>query len=440
MVDLLYMFVMTFVLANAAFKDSISIDLYAYGFEQSHTAGVMGGYIKVDGVDRKVPNSFGNYRGHKVVVISEITGEVLDSVAYDTYLGTVPSQDPALSTYLNTIPSNDRIVAIVTADEASGAPLSNNILQSWGCPDATIDFRESFIFLGTPSTTIASWQTCQIHPVNGQAIYLSQTVDLTMPHPTTEPSLLPSANPTDFPSSNPSSVPSANPTGLPSSNPSVNPSQLPSNPPSAPTSIIHAHQPTNRPTPAVTEPKTLETVDDTTAPPQSDEEDDDLNSNINIATGPDPLMAPALAICAVFLLLLGCCLYLLKKYKEMNEINTHIAAPMAEENMNHNDYGAKSQDIQKQQNIAMQAMNVRAQKLNPIVPMQGAMYHANPVNPPVQMMANPYVNKQHVEMQSGSGVQDNFTMRGVCRDCGVMKLCTVYQNAFYCNECYQLYE
>eukprot|EP01084_Bolivina_argentea_P142635 250574_1 len=99
--------------------------------------------------------------------------------------------------------------------------------------------------------------------------------------PTTNPTHVPSSNPSLLPSANPSDIPSYNPSLTPSSNPSFGPNESPSSHPSSPTSIIHAHQPTYHPTLTVTEPKTQETVDETTASPQNEEEDDDLNSNTN---------------------------------------------------------------------------------------------------------------------------------------------------------------
>eukprot|EP01083_Nonionella_stella_P290034 986873_1 len=170
----------------------ISLEFYSRGFDQPQTYGTRS-YIKVNGV------VYVGTRGHLVVVINTITGQVMDSVIYDTCYTKSGGYDAPLVTYLNSIPSADRIVAIVVHDDASGAPLTYNVLQSWGCANAVLTLRESFMFLGTPTNLAPSWQTCQIHASNVDPIHV--TVNLTISS-TANPSYAPTNHPiTTAPSS-----------------------------------------------------------------------------------------------------------------------------------------------------------------------------------------------------------------------------------------------
>eukprot|EP01084_Bolivina_argentea_P013500 25355_1 len=170
----------------------ISLEFYSRGFDQPQTYGKKA-YIKINGV------VYEGARGHLVVVINTITGQVMDSVIYDTCYTKSGGYDAPLVTYLNSIPSADRIVAIVVHDDASGAPLTYNVLQSWGCANAVLTLRESFMFLGTPTNLAPSWQTCQIHASNVDPIHV--TVNLTISS-TANPSYAPTNHPiTTAPSS-----------------------------------------------------------------------------------------------------------------------------------------------------------------------------------------------------------------------------------------------
>eukprot|EP01083_Nonionella_stella_P072315 194887_1 len=111
-------------LRSAVPTQHISLEFYSRGFDQPQTYGKKA-YIKINGV------VYEGARGPLVVVINTNTGQVMDSVIYDTCYchSSDSSADASLVTYLNSIPSADRIVAIVVHDEGSGAPLTYNVLQ-----------------------------------------------------------------------------------------------------------------------------------------------------------------------------------------------------------------------------------------------------------------------------------------------------------------------
>ena len=231
--------------SDAVFKDTITIEMYSRGYDQSDSHGVYS-WIKIDGGDDLTVYSSNGYRnrGHNVVVISEITGDVVDSVTYDTSPWNPLSRqnDNDLTAYLHTISPNDTIVAIVIWDDGEGASNATVVLQSWGCSLPKVQHRESFIFIGTPNIDNPSWQKCQISQQYSVAIYDSFTIDLTMMHPTTEPTEIPSDLPTprepsDFPTQTPTTaVSTTNPstTFSPSTNPSIDPTKYP---PLSPTTV-----------------------------------------------------------------------------------------------------------------------------------------------------------------------------------------------------------
>eukprot|EP01083_Nonionella_stella_P206600 751326_1 len=232
-----------FVLTNAEFRDTLTLEMHSRGFDQPQTHGANS-FIKMDGIDVSVTNAYGNHRGHSVVVINEITGELMGSVGYDTAFTADVGWDNQLSTYLNTIPPNDRIVAIVTFDEASGSSISSSIIESWGCYDASLGDRESFLFIGTPNAETPSWQTCTISGQYDSPIYGTYIVPLTMMHPTAEPTKSPSLHPTTRPSLYPTKSPSL----YPSKSPTMNPTKMPSTNPTSPPSFGPTSNPTTNPT------------------------------------------------------------------------------------------------------------------------------------------------------------------------------------------------
>eukprot|EP01083_Nonionella_stella_P206599 751324_1 len=234
-----------FVVTDAAFRDTLTLEMYSRGYEQPQTHNVgSNSFIKMDGIGITVTNAYGTRRGHSVVVINEITGELMDSVCYDTVDSEGVDWDSQLSTYLNAIPPNDRIVAIVTFDDASRSSISSGIIESWGCPDASLEWRESFLFVGTPNAETPSWQTCTLNGQYDLPIYGSYIVPLTMMHPTAEPTKSPSLHPTIRPSLHPTKPPSL----YPSEPPTMNPTKMPSRNPTIPPSFEPTSTPTTSPT------------------------------------------------------------------------------------------------------------------------------------------------------------------------------------------------
>eukprot|EP01083_Nonionella_stella_P145322 455131_1 len=212
---------------------TISIEVYSRGRDQAYINGINYSFIKINGgADATVDSNSASFdRGHKVVVIDELTGAVVDSVGYDTcecYTNHAAS-DSALANYLTNVQSN-RIVVIVVHDDADGAPNTASVLQSFGCSEQTLARRESFIFIGTPDATIPSWQICTKHTRYASAILGTYIVN----PPTKQPSPNPTKRPTPKPTTkSPTPNPTKRPTPKPTPKPTPNPTARPTNPPDA---------------------------------------------------------------------------------------------------------------------------------------------------------------------------------------------------------------
>ena len=204
---------------------SLRIEMYARGFDQSHSSHGYYASIKLDGgPDLVEPNFRDMYnmsemyhpRGYNVVTIDELTGMFQNSAHFDTY--THPYADLDFLHFLNDLSSPHTIVAIVTFDSAARYDnRSFSLLQAWGCALAPFGHRDAFLFLGAPSASYnPSWQTCATSTRYDSAIWDTFQVPLfESPEPSQHPSAVPTVAPTDVPT-NIASEPTSNPSSQPS--------------------------------------------------------------------------------------------------------------------------------------------------------------------------------------------------------------------------------
>eukprot|EP01084_Bolivina_argentea_P117084 207967_1 len=152
----------TLLTSNAS--EILNVDIYSRAYNHEPINGETNSYININGVNAIVPADTCNcYRGLHIIVIDEINGNVIDAKAFDTW--GQPSLDAPTAAYLQSI-EEDKIVIITIHDstyERGNIVNTVNVLNSFGCSQInSINYRESFIFVGTASTLKnPSWQYCE---------------------------------------------------------------------------------------------------------------------------------------------------------------------------------------------------------------------------------------------------------------------------------------
>mmetsp|Transcript_64947 Transcript_64947/g.103376 ORF Transcript_64947/g.103376 Transcript_64947/m.103376 type:complete len:333 (-) Transcript_64947:6-1004(-) len=173
----LFVTVSTLYLITRVTAENVSVEMYARGFDQNATYGQIS-FIKLN----NGPNLISEYfpRGHTAVVFKQETGDYYDTFSSDTCLCSetgYQQNDAAMVNYLQSLP-DDTIVAIVTYADANGGFNTTKLLQSWGCDVPQLNYRESFVYLGTPNSNIPSWQRCKKHAQFMAPIHETYDVDL----------------------------------------------------------------------------------------------------------------------------------------------------------------------------------------------------------------------------------------------------------------------
>eukprot|EP01084_Bolivina_argentea_P077428 140439_1 len=185
----------SYLFITCIISQSITVEMYAHGFDQPSTHQWYS-IIAINGGDNLAkPADIDHPIGHTIVLINEITGIVIDVIRFDTYYNS--SADTHMLNYLNSITSIHTIVAIVTFDSQQYCTNTHSLLQSWGCNHGVPAHRESFLFIGTPSTTYnPSWQLCMLSAFNATPPYTNSSIPLFQ---TSNPTIYPTNNPTQTP-------------------------------------------------------------------------------------------------------------------------------------------------------------------------------------------------------------------------------------------------
>eukprot|EP01084_Bolivina_argentea_P124844 221230_1 len=119
----------------------------------------MQSFIKVNGNDY---HSTGLQRGLSVVVLDQNNPNILiKSKTFDFWGGT--ATDLECSEWLNAIDPNKIVIMVVQDTVMDHEYITNttNIINSWGCNINSLEYRESFIFIGKASSNnIPEWTYC----------------------------------------------------------------------------------------------------------------------------------------------------------------------------------------------------------------------------------------------------------------------------------------
>eukprot|EP01084_Bolivina_argentea_P291736 501423_1 len=121
-------------------------------------------------------------RGLTVYVIDRNTFNIEHSQSYDVHLyhGNSATNDIALRDYLMSLEGQtNKIVIVNMFDEAAGGDDTLTFLANWGCVLAPFIYRESFYFIGIPTSNSnhwASYQYCTKRKTN-PPLYAQVTID-----------------------------------------------------------------------------------------------------------------------------------------------------------------------------------------------------------------------------------------------------------------------